>query len=603
MLPELKVKIGAETASLENAIDRVKGTLGDMQGAIDNASRKMKSFGDSTFDLGKRMLPLSGIVSGAGVALFGLGVSASNAGDKIDKGAKRAGLSAEAYQELGFAIGQVSDLTNEQLGSALEALQRRMGEAAAGNAALVESFEKVGISAEEIASGAVTTEDAFMALANAAGSFSSDAEASSVAADLLGRSGAALGPILRESGNDIAALRDRAKELGIVLSDDAVAASASFSDQMDEATRQLGNMKNELGIALLPVMSSLVTVLQDSVVPALLTVIDGVTQAIDWFGQLPDGVQAAAGIIAGAFAVGGPALMAIGSAVSVIGSLAALFSPAGLIIGGLIAVAAAWAKWGDDIKAFSADAFDWVVEKAQQFLDFYLSIPGKMFEIGRNVIVGLWDGLKSAWDEFDILGTIGGWASGIGDRFKSALGIQSPSTVFHEFGMNIGEGLRNGIEGSFGMVKSAVAGLGDQVTGGAWEMATGVVDAMGQMFKGSKPIAMAQALINTFQGITEALKLPFPANLSAAAKVAVQGFQAVKGIQSAKPGASGGAASAQSGASATPAAQAAPQTQRFILDGQNASGGASMGSLEAFADMVNKAARAGYLAQIEIRGV
>lgn len=604
MLPELKVKIGADTVSFEDAVQRVQGRLGNMQGAIDKASRKIKDFGGGVQNLGKKMLPLSGAVSGAGAALFGLGVSAAGSGNKIDKASKSAGLSAEAYQELGFAVGQVSDITESELGQSLERLARRMGQAADGNETMVKAFEKVGISQEEIASGTVDTEEAFMALANAAETFSSDAEASAVAADLLGRSGAKLGPILRESGGDIAALRDRAQELGIVLGDDAVAASAGFTDQMDEASRQLGTMKDTLGVALLPIMGKLVTVMQDSIVPAMLSMIEGVEKAINWFGQLSPGVQEAAGIIAGAFAAGAPALLAIGGAIKIIGSLAALFSPAGLIIGGLVAAAAAWAKWGEDIKAFTSEAFNWVIEKAKTFINFYLSIPEKMFEIGRNIIVGLWDGLKAAWEELDLLGTIGGWASGIGNTFKSALGIESPSKVFHRFGMNIGEGLRNGIRSSFGMVKSAVQGLGEQTTKGAFDMASGVVDAMGQMFKGSKPIAIAQALINTYQGITAALKKDFPQNMIAAAAVAAKGFAAVSSIKSAKPGSSGGgAASSRGGGSGSGGGQQAAQQQAPTTTFQFTMQNDPMGFGEQFArqmiEQLNEAQRNGG----QIRGV
>jgi hypothetical protein len=179
----------------------------------------------------------------------------------------------------------------------------------------------------------------------------------------------------------------------------------------------------------------------------------------------------------------------------------------------------------------------------------------------------LWNGLKEAWDNLSIRDTLSGWASGIGDAFRERLGIQSPSTVFHEFGMNIGEGLRNGILDSFGMVRAAVDGLGGMVSSGAFDMANGVIEAMGHMFQGSKPIAAAQALINTFQGITEALKLPFPASLAAAARVAAQGFAAVRGIQSANPGSSG-RSPAQSSAASSTATQAQPERMvRVSFDG------------------------------------
>lgn len=74
-----------------------------------------------------------------------------------------------------------------------------------------------------------------------------------------------------------------------------------------------------------------------------------------------------------------------------------------------------------------------------------------------------------------------------------------------------------------------------------------------KMLKISKAFGAAQALISAWQGAAEALKLPFPQNLAAFAKVLGTGLGAVKAIQGAKPGgttsggggASGGAAVAQ----------------------------------------------------------
>jgi len=140
-----------------------------------------------------------------------------------------------------------------------------------------------------------------------------------------------------------------------------------------------------------------------------------------------------------------------------------------------------------------------------------------------------------------------------------------------------------------------VDGLGEQVTSGAWDMAKGVVDAMGQMFQGSKPIAAAQALINTFQGITEALKLSPPGNFIAAAKVAAQGFAAVRGIQSARPGGGGGSRGASaggSGAAATQQAQnVATQRVRFEVVGEGPGADAAFRTLQLVQQAIDNGGR------------
>jgi len=72
------------------------------------------------------------------------------------------------------------------------------------------------------------------------------------------------------------------------------------------------------------------------------------------------------------------------------------------------------------------------------------NIPKKMFEIGKNIIRGLAKGLISMIKlPFTIISKI---ANGIKNKFKSLLGIHSPSKVMSEYGQFIDEGLKNGME-------------------------------------------------------------------------------------------------------------------------------------------------------------
>lgn len=88
-------------------------------------------------------------------------------------------------------------------------------------------------------------------------------------------------------------------------------------------------------------------------------------------------------------------------------------------------------------------------------INWFGSIPGMilgvfsgaaswLFNIGRDILQGLWNGLKSIWS------SIAGWfentVGGIIDTFAGLFGIASPSRVFREFGVFIGQGLIDGLE-------------------------------------------------------------------------------------------------------------------------------------------------------------
>jgi phage-related protein len=89
-----------------------------------------------------------------------------------------------------------------------------------------------------------------------------------------------------------------------------------------------------------------------------------------------------------------------------------------------------------------------------------LSGAGKwLFDTGKNLIQGLIDGAGSLLRNLGnfFLNMVPSW---IRDPFKQALGIHSPSRVFHEFGVNIGEGLVNGLNEMQKPLKDAVTDLG-----------------------------------------------------------------------------------------------------------------------------------------------
>lgn len=77
-------------------------------------------------------------------------------------------------------------------------------------------------------------------------------------------------------------------------------------------------------------------------------------------------------------------------------------------------------------------------------VNWFQELPGKMLEIGKNIIHGMWDGIKNAKDW--LWGKITGFASGIVQGFKDALGIKSPSKEFAIIGRYSVLGYNEGLE-------------------------------------------------------------------------------------------------------------------------------------------------------------
>lgn len=108
-------------------------------------------------------------------------------------------------------------------------------------------------------------------------------------------------------------------------------------------------------------------------------------------------------------------------------------------------------SFGKDMAAKGKEAasnlFNAIVNKVKE-------LPGKMLSIGKDIVTGLWNGIKNAKDW--IVGKVKDFAGGILDGMKDALGIKSPSRRFRdEVGKMIAEGVAVGIEENTDKVESA----------------------------------------------------------------------------------------------------------------------------------------------------
>jgi TP901 family phage tail tape measure protein len=100
-----------------------------------------------------------------------------------------------------------------------------------------------------------------------------------------------------------------------------------------------------------------------------------------------------------------------------------------------------------------AKALMWVGELVAKIL----FLPARMFQAGVDIVNGLTSGIRDTWDSAKQ--AVGELGSNIKNKFKSVLGIQSPSTVFLELGGHIGQGAALGILKSLKSVQGAAGQL------------------------------------------------------------------------------------------------------------------------------------------------
>ena len=613
-LPEINIVLKATTDGFRRGVSVVDGQLDKIEGSANSLQKRLMVTGDRLTMVGRRMSIITAAATGAAAGLFAIAASAANAGDAIGDSAKAAGMSTTAFQEYRFALKQAADMTDDDFAGAVTKLNKTLGEARQGSESAIAAFDAIGVSQAQIADGSFTTDAAMKAFVATMEKTKDPALAAAMAADLFGKSGASIGAGLSGVPGVVGALVARARELGVVMGPDAVKASGEFSDKIETLGTQFEATKLKIAATLLPFLNNtFLPFLSDTVIPGINSVIDTIAGWATAFSDLPGPVQTALELVAVAIGAGGPVLLAVGVMSKV---FAALLSTGPLGAFMLVATtgAAAWAIWGEDIKAAIGGAIDYISKKFNEILAFFdrliegakkvgtaiteaISVGGAPVAMtpggsagkpgarggsgggtprivggdtntggsnssatGAAVADGMINGMR---DQMAIrLREVAAIMQQVIDQANATFGVESPSTVFAAIGDYIGQGLAQGISSSSGMVKAAVATMGAGAVSANDAMVSDIMGGLNTLFAGSQKVGAGLALVNTMIGASKELqKGTF--GFATAAKVIAQGMGFIKAIKGAKNGGSGGSVGG-GGAAAAPA-QAPTQTLNFQI--------------------------------------
>lgn len=174
-------------------------------------------------------------------------------GDNIDKMSQRLGLSYEGFQKWDYILGQ-SGVDIDSMQTGLKTLTNQLDDARNGSAEAQARFEALGLSLEDINN--MSREEVFESVIAGFQQMEDSTERAALANDLFGRSGQNLTPLFNQSIEETQALAQAAEDLGLIMSDDAVRASADYQDALDTMQRSMNGLKNNMMGNFLPGMTS-----------------------------------------------------------------------------------------------------------------------------------------------------------------------------------------------------------------------------------------------------------------------------------------------------------------------------------------------------------
>lgn len=194
--------------------------------------------------------------------------------------ADRTGLGLEAVQELSYAA-KMSATDMESLETGIKQMQK----AIVGGS---KSLERLGLSAAELQG--LSPDAQFARIADAVSQLSNPAEKTAIAIEIFGKAGTQLIPMLDLGAAGLEKMRNRARELGLVMTSEDILKADELSDALDELGMRWDALVRQVGTAFIPAINEIADRIAD-ITPPLVAAAKAVAFFIDGISDLTPSIQ------------------------------------------------------------------------------------------------------------------------------------------------------------------------------------------------------------------------------------------------------------------------------------------------------------------------
>lgn len=284
---ELLGTITVNNSDANTKVDETSGKVNDFHGKFKDGLEKAGKWGLSI--AAAAATAAAGIVKG----ITDIVNSTVQQGDEIDKASQRMGLSRESYQEWAYVLGQCgAEIGNLEIG--MKTLVTQMEAAADPNSDAAKMFNELGVAVRNTDGSLRSTEEVFNETVLALTAMEDGTDKARIANTLFGRSGQDLMPVINGTAEEIVGLKNRAHELGLIMSDESVDAAVRLGDTMDDTKQAYSTFRREIGEALMPafqelndflleIYPTLKEMLVNDVLPAIQEALTKLKGVFEWF--------------------------------------------------------------------------------------------------------------------------------------------------------------------------------------------------------------------------------------------------------------------------------------------------------------------------------
>jgi hypothetical protein len=236
-LGKATAQAGKDASSASDGFTVMKGVLANLATQVINACI------DGMVNLGKSIVDTVNEVG--------------QLGDEIDKESQKLGLSTDTYQELAYAM-EMSGSSIDDVSRGMRNISSALAGVEDGVEGASEKFDALGVSLTNSDGTLKSQEEVLLESIDALASMESVTQRNAIANDIFGKSYTELAPLLNTGADGIEALMQEAQDYGMVMSKDAVNASANYDDALTRLNGTIQGVKNGVVGQFLPAITDLV---------------------------------------------------------------------------------------------------------------------------------------------------------------------------------------------------------------------------------------------------------------------------------------------------------------------------------------------------------
>jgi hypothetical protein len=229
------------------AVDKISGPIKTMKANTYKFSKETKEVFSRVGDVAKKV----GAAAGVGALAVGKALyDYAQRGDEIGRNARILGLSAQSYQELGYAA-KMADVDTGSFADATKKLNNNLGQLRMRQGSLYSMLSRTNPQLALQLKRAKSTDEAFNLVADAISKETNVQKRAMLAQAAFGKSGQELIPMM----DDLAKRRAEARASGSIISDKDIAAASALDENLKRlkasgmavANQVLGQLAEKLG--------------------------------------------------------------------------------------------------------------------------------------------------------------------------------------------------------------------------------------------------------------------------------------------------------------------------------------------------------------------